>query len=132
MLRSFALASVLMVTPLSAAPQDPGPVPEGISEDAVTEELVARGDELFNSGPCIKCHLEAGKGGPRAPALDDGEWLHGDGSFDAVREIIWRGVPRERLHDATRPFAMNPGGGLTDVDAAKLDALAAYILSLSR
>lgn len=133
-MQAYVSMAGLALTALLSSGQtvDPGPVPAGIAEGAITPELVAEGDELFNSGPCVKCHLQAGRGGPRAPALDDDEWLHGDGSFRAIRETIWKGVPKERLADPDRPFAMNPGGGLSDPDAHTLDALAAYIRSLSR
>ena len=78
---------------------------------------------------CAKCHGEDGTGGKRAPDLTDDEWLHADGSIDSIRKILRSGVPRGKLKDPDRPFAMNPATNLITDDEA-IDALAAYVASL--
>jgi mono/diheme cytochrome c family protein len=80
---------------------------------------------------CAKCHGEVGEGSDRGPDLTDDQWQHGDGSVEAITEVLKHGVSKEELADPSRPFGMNPATKLVD-DPAELDALAAYVWSLSR
>lgn len=109
-----------------AAPTQPRPavdLPAG-----VTETMVADGEALFAStGNCFTCHGAAGTGSPIGPALNDADWIHIDGSFDAIAVIIADGVPTP----AQFPAAMPPRGGgpLTDEQVREV---AAYVYSISR
>jgi len=111
------------------------PDPEGreglLTEGSVTSEILERGAALYADGSCVFCHHRQGQGTSRGPALDDRVWLHGDGSLAAIRRVIWTGVPRREQRGRSSPYDMRPQGGLS-LDAADLDALAAYVWSLSR
>lgn len=104
---------------------EPDPGPPGFDE-----ALLARGAAAWETGMCAKCHADDATGGDRAPDLTDDQWLHGTGSLDEIRALLDTGVPRDRLVDPSRPFPMNPVTRLVP-DPADLDALAAYVLSLS-
>lgn len=78
-------------------------------------------------GNCWVCHGRDGRGTSLAPNLSDAEWLNGDGTVEAVAEIVRRGVPRPRRF----PGMMPPGGGASLTDA-EVRAVAAYVVSLSR
>ena len=61
-----------------------------------------------------------------APGLSDGEWTHGDGSFESIVEIVNVGVP-----EPVRSFIpMLPRAG-ADISDAEVRAVAAYVWSLS-
>jgi len=112
--------------PAQVGSGQPGP------SDGVSLALVAEGDALFNQGACVRCHGANGAGGANGPSLVAGPWLHGDGSMPFLTGIITTGVPRERLKDALRRFAMNPRGGPMQLTDDKVRALAAYVYSISR
>lgn len=98
-------------------------LPEG-----VTQEMVAAGQTLFGGGGmCFACHGANGAGGPLAPALNDSEWLHIDGGYDALVEIINAGVPTPVQFAA----AMPPRGGAPITDE-QVREIAAYVYSISR
>lgn len=98
-------------------------LPEG-----VTQEMVASGDEIFNSGStCTSCHGAQAAGGPLAPALNDAEWLHIDGSLDAIVQIINDGVAQPLQFPAAMPA--RGGSPLTD---EQVRDVAAYIFAISR
>ena len=90
-------------------------MPEGISEDEISDELLAQGKELYNQDACVLCHGADGTGSDMAPDLTDDEWLHSQGDLDGIRRTVWYGVSKEQLEDKSRPYEMNPGGGL-DLD----------------
>jgi mono/diheme cytochrome c family protein len=105
---------------VDAAPVD---LPEG-----VTQEMVAAGQTLFGGGGlCFACHGANGAGGPLAPQLSDAEWLHIDGSYDAIVELINAGVPTPIQFAA----AMPPRGGAAITDE-QVREVAAYVYSISR
>jgi len=110
--------------------QGTDPLPEGISEDEISDELLAQGKELFNQDACVLCHGADGTGSDMAPDLTDDEWLHSQGDLDGIRRTVWYGVSKEQFKDKSRPYEMNPGGGL-DLDRDTLNAVAAYAWSLS-
>ena len=91
--------------------------------------MIRAGETLFNEGTCYRCHGKSGTGGRSAPDLTDKVYVQGDGSLVNIGEVIMWGVRRRDLADKTRPFQMNPSGGM-DLDQAKLDALTAYVWSL--
>jgi mono/diheme cytochrome c family protein len=107
----------------AAAPTAPVDLPPG-----VTQEMVAAGEELFNGrGNCHACHGRAGAGGPLAPALNEDDWIHIDGSFDALAGIINAGVPQP----AQFPAPMPARGG-AQIDDEQVRQIAAYVYAISR
>ena len=90
----------------------------------------SRGAEAWAMGMCSKCHRDDGTGGKRAPNLTDDVWLHCDGSVEGIRSVIVSGVPRDKLKNPDRPFAMNPATNLIK-DQKLIDALATYVHALS-
>jgi mono/diheme cytochrome c family protein len=113
---------VAVAEPLAgdAAPVD---LPEG-----VTQEMAAAGQTLFGGGGmCFACHGANGAGGPLGPALNDGEWLHIDGSYDAIAGIINTGVPTPVQFAAAMPA--RGGAPITDQQVREI---AAYVYSISR
>jgi len=97
------------------------PLPPG-----VTPEMVAQGQEIFNSNICWSCHQQNGVGGPLAPALNDTVWINIDGSYDAILKTIHTGVPQPKQH----PSPMPPMGG-AQLTEDQMKALAAYVYSIS-
>ncbi len=59
------------------------------------------------------------------------DWLHGSGSYDDIVATITAGVPREKLKDQTRRFAMNPRGSNPPINDEQVRAVAAYIWKLN-
>lgn len=94
-------------------------------------QMVQEGDSLFNNGSCRRCHMEDGVGGRRGPDLTDDEWVQGDGSLDSILVTIYWGVRKKDMADDSRPFEMNPNGGMV-IDWNQTRALAAYVWTLSR
>lgn len=100
----------------------PQELPEG-----VTPQMVEKGGELFaGRGICFSCHGPDGKGGPLAPDLTDGEWIHIDGSYQAIVTLVTAGVPQPKVHPAPMP----PKGGSAITDE-EVKAVAAYVWTLS-
>lgn len=111
--------------PAAAAPVARAPVtlPEG-----VTQEMVAQGEQLYGStGNCFTCHGPTADGTPLAPGLNEASWIHIDGSFDQLVQIIANGVPQP----AQYPAAMPARGGAPLTDEQVRD-IAAYVYSISR
>jgi mono/diheme cytochrome c family protein len=99
-----------------------GTPPAGASAADVTE-----GEKIFaGAGNCFTCHGAGGAGGPLAPALNDAQWLHIDGAFPAIEQIVKQGVPQPKQY----PAAMPARGGATLTDA-QVKQVAAYVYSLS-
>jgi len=98
----------------------------------VTPVNVALGDSLFNTGACQRCHGKGGVGGQNAPALDGKKWLQlKSGSFDEIVKIISEGVAKEAIKDASHRFAMRARGGPMNLTDAQVQAVAAYVWTLS-
>jgi mono/diheme cytochrome c family protein len=109
----------------AAAPVARAPVqlPEG-----VTQDMVAQGEQLYGStGNCFTCHGPTGDGTPLAPAVNDAGWIHIDGSFDQLVQIISNGVPQPAQYPAAMPA--RGGAPLTDDQVRQI---AAYVYSISR
>lgn len=86
------------------------------------------GQAVFEGkGLCASCHGRAGKGTPLGPSLADGEWLHGSGTLDEIREVVRAGVAKPKKHPAPMP----PMGG-AKLNSAELDAVARYVHGLGR
>lgn len=65
----------------------------------------AAGDQLFHGkGRCFTCHGERGQGTPRlGPSLTDDEWLAGNGSLAAIRDVITHGVAVPKAASVAMP-----------------------------
>ena len=90
--------------------------------------LVAEGRTLYAGiGLCFACHGVNGKGVPGAGVdLTDDEWLHDDGSFEAVVQRILSGVG---VQETRSGVIMLPRGG-SQITDDRVRAVAAYVISL--
>lgn len=122
---------IAAVAAVSGCHRVPGLVSSPGEPPAVTGEAVQRGDSLFNHGSCIRCHGAQGVGGPRAPSLIDDKWIHIDGSYDAIVQLVTTGFTKSEQVDKQYPFTMNPRGG-THLTDAQIRDIAAYVWTLSR
>ena len=117
----IAVAVIGSATAISA--QEAPELPEG-----VTESMVSAGETLYRSvGLCFACHGPTGAGVPGAGVnLADDEWLHSDGSFGALVELILSGVGPDQTESGV---IMLPRGGsqITDEQAR---AIAGYVWTL--
>ena len=92
----------------------------------VTAAAIAKGDTIFHkTGMCYACHGTNAQG-TVGPNLTDGEWLHGDGSYDMIVATVTSGVPLEK---STKGIAMPPKGG-SSISDEEVKAVAAYVYSL--
>ncbi len=94
----------------------------------VTAEMVKSGAPLYaGQGLCAVCHSQNGKGTPGlGPDLTDDEWLHSDGSFDAIVAQILSGVDASKSKGG---LAMAPKGGSSITDE-QVRSVAAYVWSM--
>ena len=93
----------------------------------VTPAAIAQGDSVFHKdGLCYACHGSKAEGAV-GPNLTDGEWLHGDGSYDFLVATITSGVPADK---AKKGIPMPPKGG-SSISDEQVKAVAAYVYSLS-
>ena len=93
----------------------------------VTASAIAQGDSIFHSkGNCYACH-GANAQGAVGPNLTDAEWIHSDGSYDAIVKQVTTGVTKEESKSGI-PMPAKGGSSITD-DEVK--AVAAYVYSLS-
>ena len=112
----LAFAALLGASP--AAAQAPA---------GVTAAAIAQGDSIFHSkGNCYACH-GANAQGAVGPNLTDAEWIHSDGSYDAIVKQVTTGVTKEESKSGI-PMPATGGSSITD-DEVK--AVAAYVYSLS-
>jgi mono/diheme cytochrome c family protein len=91
---------------------------------------IARGDAVFHGksgGSCAGCHGEDAGGSPTGANLVGGQWLWGRGTLADLRRVIATGVATPKQHSG----AMPPKGG-ADLSKADIDALAAYVWTISR
>lgn len=95
--------------------------------DGVTPAMVTQGEQIFSgNGNCATCHGVKGVGTPIGPNLADKTWLHVDGSFTSLVDIIVEGVMAPKEH----AVPMMPKGG-SDLTDAQVKAVAAYVWTLS-
>ena len=107
------------------------PVATTGSHGTGADTLVALGEKVFKGkvggAICTTCHGPGAKGMKGlGPDLTDGTWLHGNGSVAFLKSIIRSGVPNPKVAGAPMP----PYGG-TPLEAEHLEAVAAYVYSLS-
>jgi mono/diheme cytochrome c family protein len=98
------------------------------SSAPVTPAAIAKGDTVFHTkGNCYACHGATAEGGAVGPNLTDAEWIHSDGSYDAIVKQVLAGVTKEQ---AKNGIPMPPKGGSTIADD-EVKAVAAYVYALS-
>jgi mono/diheme cytochrome c family protein len=115
---ALLLASVVALSAHPAVAQ----APAGVTPAAITQ-----GDSIFHGkGNCYACHGSNAEG-TIGPNLTDAEWIHSDGSYDAIVKQVTTGVPKEASKTG---IVMPPRGGSTITDD-EVKAVAAYVYSLS-
>ena len=117
-------------TATAAAPAEapPAAAPSNVQlPEGVTPEMVAQGQQIFNTGICWSCHQQNGVGGPLAPPLNDQTWINvTQGTYDEIVQVITTGVATPKQFPA--PMPAKGGAPLTDDE---IRAVAAYVYSLS-
>lgn len=109
--------------PLPPLEVDPSILPEG-----VTVAMAEEGQDIFHgAGLCASCHLRQGVGGGLAPNLTDDVWLHIDGGYESIVQVIMDGV--QVPIEAPGPMPERGGSAITD---EQVRAVAAYVYILSR
>jgi mono/diheme cytochrome c family protein len=100
-------------------------LPEG-----VTMAMVEQGKTIFEgAGICATCHGPAGAGIPSLGTnLTDAEWLHSDGSYEAIVATVMNGVTAEASSSGV-PMPARAGTNITD---EQVRAAAAYVWTLSK
>ncbi|MDH4043301.1 MAG: c-type cytochrome [Gemmatimonadota bacterium] len=106
----------------------PAAMPTSQMPAGVTAEMVAEGNTLFHgAGICMTCHGQDAKGVPGLGVnLTDQEWLHSDGSYEAIVNQIMKGVTAT---ESKTGVAMPAKGGSAITDE-QVKAVAAYVYSL--
>ncbi len=98
----------------------------------VTAANVALGDSLFNTGSCQRCHGKGGVGATNAPALDGKQWVQlQTGSYDEIVKIITEGVPQAAIKNPAHKFNMRARGGPMNLTDPQVQAVAAYVWTLT-
>jgi cytochrome c5 len=127
----LAIAACSRAAPSTAASSSaPAPAAKPAMPPGVTATMIASGDSIFNNRSCKNCHLVGGVGGPRGPNLTDAQWVHIDGSYDAIVKLVTTGFTKAEQVDKQYQFSMNPRGGVNLSDD-QIRAVAAYVYSLS-
>ena len=108
-----AAAAAALALAAALAPAGAGAAPDGAAVFA-------------GKGGCASCHGDDASGTRMAPDLTDGEWLHGDGSYESIAALVRRGVPEP----AEAPAPMPPFEGVLDDE--EIAAVARYVHDLSR
>jgi cbb3-type cytochrome c oxidase subunit III len=116
-----ALAALLGARPALAQK------PAAPSSAAPSAAQITQGDSIFHGkGNCYACH-GANAEGAVGPNLTDAEWLHSDGSYDAIVKQVTTGVPQA---ESKSGIMMPPKGG-AELSDAEVQAVAGYVYSLS-
>ena len=121
--------------PLAAAPPPPLAEPKTAElpppPPGFTEAQMRLGQQIFlgeeKDGTCVGCHGGDARGTSVGPSLVSGEWLHGDGSIDAIAKTIAEGVAAPRNF----PNSVMPPNGGADLTAEDGRAIAAYLYALN-
>ena len=123
-LPALLLLTCCLGLPAVTSAQAPDSLPDG-----VTPRMIEEGRTLYHGAAiCLTCHGPDGAGVRGiGPAFTDDEWLHSDGSFEAIVEQIRTGVSSEQ---STSGVMMPPRGG-ANLTEAQIRAVAAYVWSLS-
>ena len=131
---AVALTACSRATP-SMSGASSAPAPTGAARSAalpagITPELIDAGSTIFNTRSCKNCHAVNGVGSARGPDLTDDKWIHIDGSYAAIVNLVTTGFTKSDQVDPKYQFSMNPRGGVNLSDA-EIRAVAAYVWSLS-
>jgi len=98
----------------------------------VTPANVTLGDSLFNSGGCQRCHGKGGVGAANAPALNGKKWLQlQTGRYEEIVKIITEGVAASAIKDPAHRFPMRARGGPMNLTDPQVQAVAAYVWTLT-
>jgi mono/diheme cytochrome c family protein len=109
--------------------EGPGPAETVVTQlpPGVTEEQVEAGRQVYASaGVCAACHGADAGGSVIGPNLRDGSWLHGDGSLDAIAEVITSGV----MQPVQYPGVMPPLGG-AQLTSEQVRQIATYLYAIN-
>ena len=88
---------------------------------------VAKGDSIFHSRATATPVTAPTPQGAVGPNLTDAEWIHSDGSYDA---IVKQSPPASRRGGSKSGIPMPPKGG-SQITDDEVKAVAAYVYSLS-
>jgi len=96
----------------------------------VTEAMIEDGKQLYTgAGICFACHGQDAKGMPGVgPNLTDREWLHTDGSFQRIADLVLNGIDAKQ----TKSGVIMPPKGGSMLNEQQIRAVAAYVWTLSR
>ena len=124
-MRSKTLA-VMVLFPILALILSTRPAASQNLPAGVTEKMISDGANVFKgSGLCFACHGQDAKGMPSLGAnLTDSEWIHIDGSYEKIVELVTSGT------SSSAGVAMPPKGG-SAISDADVKAVAAYVWRLS-
>jgi mono/diheme cytochrome c family protein len=130
---SLGLIPVIMLLAVvlrSSGGDDRQATQRAAATDTISTGDIALGRKVYDGKAggalCATCHGPQAKGVPGlGPDLTDNTWLHGDGSVVFLRTVIRSGVMKPKKSTAVMP----PNGG-GNLNAAQLDAVAAYVGSL--
>jgi cytochrome c5 len=124
--------------PLVEDPQHPPGVPPApnppagdvVGPSGITKPMLALGDSVFHGrvggAACTTCHGADAKGTSLGPDLTDRTWLHTDGTYQSIVNVVTLGVEQPKRY----PAAMPPMGGAT-LTPDQVKAVAAYVYSLN-
>ena len=94
----------------------------------VTAATIAEGRAIFTGkGLCFTCHNVDATGGV-GPNLTDATWLHGTGAYRQILQHVDRGFDARM----SRTGIVMPARGGSGISDAQLQAVAAYVWTLSR
>ncbi len=101
------------------------------TDTILPRKMIVLGDSIFHGrvagGRCFVCHGPKGKGTPGiAPDLTDAKWLHGDGTYGFIINLVDTGVPKPMA--AAVPM---PAMGGAPLSMAQVLAVSAFVYSLN-
>ncbi|WAP67175.1 cytochrome-c oxidase, cbb3-type subunit III [Jiella pelagia] len=102
---------------------------EEINADPDLRTVAIAGGRAAFKVNCVQCHGSGAEGWPGYPNLNDDAWIWG-GSLEAIHTTLDHGI-RYASDDDTRISEMPAFGRDGILDRAQIDAVAAYVLSLS-
>jgi mono/diheme cytochrome c family protein len=114
-----------------------------VTKPEFTPELIAEGRLLYSRRPCQQCHGANGSGTVNAPALNDNNWLHGNGTYDNIVQVIVNGVSLSNVvagysrgmpprgMPINEADAMRMGADAVRLTDDQVKAVAVYVCSLS-
>lgn len=82
--------------------------------------------------PGQRGHGQKGIGARNGPSLVDGSWLHIKGSYAELVATVTSGIPKSEFKVPERPFGMNARGGNMNLTDEQVNAVAAYVFTITR